>query len=123
MTLTLLMGRPMSFDRGELPPMQGAPPGRPEGGVRSTKAALCSWLEERGIETREMLPLTNQPCYQGRFWPDDFPVAKWVNESGLYIGCHQNLTIEDLDNISAIRMDRRELARVLTVLRQRGIRQ
>ncbi len=30
---------------------------------------------------------------------------------------------KDLDNISAIRMERRELARVLTILRQRGIRQ
>lgn len=68
--------------------------------MHDTKAALCSWLEERGIETREMLPLTNQPCYKGRFWPDDFPVAKWVNESGFYVGCHQNLTIEDLDHIS-----------------------
>ena len=29
---------------------------------------------------------------------------------------------KDLDNISAIRMERRELARVLTILRQRGIK-
>jgi large subunit ribosomal protein L29 len=29
---------------------------------------------------------------------------------------------KDLDNISAIRLERRELARVLTILRQRGIK-
>jgi len=29
---------------------------------------------------------------------------------------------KDLDNISAIQMERRELARVLTILRERGIR-
>jgi len=29
---------------------------------------------------------------------------------------------KDLDNISAIKLERRELARVLTILRERGIR-
>lgn len=61
-----------------------------------TKDALCSYLEERGIETREMLPLVSQPAYRGLWQPGDYPVAQWIDRSGLYIGCHQDLTDEDL---------------------------
>lgn len=65
------------------------------------KAAICAYLEERGIETREMLPLTNQPVYAG--WVDEarYPVAQWINQSGFYVGCHQDLTLADLDQIIA----------------------
>jgi perosamine synthetase len=61
------------------------------------KAALCAFLEERGIETREMLPLTNQPAYTGWCDPSHYPVADWINRNGFYIGCHQDLSIDDLD--------------------------
>jgi perosamine synthetase len=58
---------------------------------------LLNYLEEHGIETREMLPLTNQPCYA---WNEsDYPVAAWVNRFGLYLGCHQGLTTDDLNYI------------------------
>jgi perosamine synthetase len=60
---------------------------------------LCHFLEERGIETREMLRLTDQPCYKGLWNPDDYPVAKWLNEQGYYVGCHLGLTRDDLDCI------------------------
>lgn len=55
------------------------------------KWALIDHLEQAGIETREMLPLTNQPCYGGMFNEDDYPVAKWINEQGFYVGCSQYL--------------------------------
>lgn len=58
---------------------------------------LTAWLEEHGIETRGMLPLTNQPVYQAWCNEEDYPVAKWINESGFYVGCHQDLTGDDLD--------------------------
>lgn len=61
------------------------------------KAALCAWLEERGIETREMLPLTNQPVYSQWLNEDDYPAAAWINDGGFYIGSHQGLTRDDLD--------------------------
>lgn len=64
------------------------------------KAALCEHLEARGIETREMLPLTNQPCYQRLFREEDYPVAWWINRSGFYVGCHQDLTAADLDEVA-----------------------
>jgi dTDP-4-amino-4,6-dideoxygalactose transaminase len=60
------------------------------------KWQLIAYLERNGIETREMLPLTNQPCYEGLVNEGDYPVAKWINERGLYIGCHNLLTDEDL---------------------------
>lgn len=56
---------------------------------------LTLFLEQNNIETREMLPLTNQP-YNQRLFGDDlegkYPVAKFINENGFYIGCHPNLT-------------------------------
>jgi len=64
-----------------------------------SKWKICNYLEENGIETREMLPLTNQPCYGGLWNEGDYPVAQWINESGFYIGCHQGLDEYDLDKI------------------------
>lgn len=64
---------------------------------REPKEDLVNHLEARGIETREMLPLTNQPVYRDLWHEEDYPVAWWINRSGLYVGCHQGLTTADLD--------------------------
>ncbi len=66
---------------------------------QETKQKLVGWLEANGVETREMLPLINQPIYQKLFAINeaDYPVAKWINESGFYIGCHQDVTKEDMN--------------------------
>lgn len=65
------------------------------------KDELVNYLEQYGIETRDMLPLTNQPIYRDLLGTreEDFPVAKWINESGFYVGCHQDLSDADLDYI------------------------
>ncbi len=44
------------------------------------KRELVEFLEQNGIETRDMLPLTNQPIYQRQLgWrEDDFPIAKFA---------------------------------------------
>lgn len=63
------------------------------------KQTLTAFLEKRGIETRGMLPLVNQPCYDGLWNPDDYPIAQWIERGGFYIGCHQDLTRGDLDYI------------------------
>ena len=60
---------------------------------------LCNHLEACGVETREMLRLTDQPVYKGMWNPTDYPMAKWVNQDGFYIGCHQDLLTKDLDQI------------------------
>lgn len=61
------------------------------------KWEMCKYLEDNGIETREMLPITTQPVYD--FDEDDYPVAKWINENGFYVGCHPGLTVLDMKYI------------------------
>ena len=43
---------------------------------------------------------TQQPSY---FWmgyaPGDFPAAEYVGSRGFYIGCHQNISRDDLDYV------------------------
>ena len=69
-----------------------------------SKKDLVEFLEKCGIETRDMLPLICQPIYQKMFniTQGQYPVADWVNKSGFYVGCHQDLTQEDLDHIILI---------------------
>lgn len=62
-----------------------------------TKMDICNFLEERGIETRDALPVIFQPCYKGMWDPYDYPIAKKLWERGFYIGCHQGLTDDDFD--------------------------
>lgn len=61
---------------------------------KEPKAGIVNYLEENGIETRDMLPLINQPFYQKLFGlnEDDYPNAKWINNNGFYIASHQGLT-------------------------------
>jgi len=68
-----------------------------------SKQKLVSFLEKNGIETRDMLPLINQPIYSNMFHikRGDYPVADWINNGGFYIGCHQGLSQDDLDYIVA----------------------
>lgn len=68
------------------------------------KEALVNFLEQNGVETRDMLPLTNQPVYQRLLgWCEDaYPVAKWINQNGFYVGCHQDLTEFDLDYMAEL---------------------
>lgn len=65
------------------------------------KQEFVNYLEQHGVETRDMMPLINQPAYRRIFdlHDDAFPVAKWINESGFYIGCHQDLRESDLDYV------------------------
>jgi perosamine synthetase len=56
--------------------------------------SLVNWLEDRGIETRDLMPLVTQPIMR-RLYGDltaDFPVADWIVKGGFYVGCHQYLT-------------------------------
>lgn len=58
---------------------------------------FAGFLNSKGIETRLMLPLVSQPVYAGRWNPAAYPVAKWIDRNGLYIGCHQDLEKDELD--------------------------
>jgi len=66
------------------------------------KSAIVHALEELGIETRDMLPITNQPVYHDvlSIKEDDYPMAKRINNYGFYVGCHQDLTEDDMEYVA-----------------------
>jgi len=68
---------------------------------KGSKRDLMAFLEENLIETRDMMPLLNQPVYRKLFGniEDEYPVAKWINKNGFYIGCHQYIKRNELDYI------------------------
>jgi len=65
------------------------------------KKRLVNFLEENLIETRDLMPLINQPVYKKLFGEieDQYPVAQWINNSGFYIGCHHYLKKEELEYV------------------------
>lgn len=65
------------------------------------REGLLFFLEQRGIETRTLMPLLSQPFYRKLFGDleKDYPVASVLNRRGFYIGCHQGLTQDDLDYV------------------------
>ncbi len=69
----------------------------------SPKTGLVNFLEDGGIETRDLMPLINQPVYKKMFGDLEqrYPVAKRLNQSGFYVGCHQYLARADIDYLVA----------------------
>ncbi len=65
------------------------------------KADLVAHLEAAGIETRDLLPILSQPCFK-RMFPHPYPVARWLDACGFYLGCHQDLTAEDIAYIGQV---------------------
>ncbi len=67
----------------------------------SHKRDLVNYLESLNIETRDLLPLINQPIYKRLFGnlEKDYPAARKINNSGFYIGCHSYMTNEEVDFI------------------------
>ncbi len=70
-------------------------------GNKISRMELIYFLEKRGIETRDMLPLINQPVYKKlfHFKKSDYPISQWLIDSGFYIGCHQNISFKDLEYV------------------------
>jgi dTDP-4-amino-4,6-dideoxygalactose transaminase len=68
-----------------------------------TRADLIRHLEERGIETRYLLPLINQPAYRKLFGNLDalYPVAARLNRDAFYIGSHPDISDADLKRIGS----------------------
>jgi len=68
---------------------------------KGDKKKLIRFLEENSIETRDMMPLLNQPVYLKLFGniEKNYPVARWINMNGFYIGCHQYLGKKELEYI------------------------
>ena len=61
------------------------------------KKDLVMFLEEHNIETRDMLPIINQPVVKKGLGDieNQYPVAKWINNNGFYIGSHEKITQEE----------------------------
>lgn len=70
---------------------------------RGDKHPIMQYLRRNGVEARDALPLTTQPCYS--FDPSDYPVAAQMNDRAFYIGCHQNLTDEDFCHLDRVFAD------------------
>jgi len=66
------------------------------------KVDFVRYLESRNIETRPMLSLLNQPIYIQVFGDieKNYPVAKYIDDNGFYIGCHHGLTTDDIDYVT-----------------------
>lgn len=62
------------------------------------KPFLTKFLNDAGIETRDMLPILNQPAYS-YLSNRDYPVSQWLIENGFYVGCHQYLTTEHIQHV------------------------
>jgi len=66
--------------------------------VDNNRDKFMIYLEKNGIQSRTMLPLTNQPITKP-YLKGNYPIASFINEHGILIGCHQYLTQEDLDYV------------------------
>jgi dTDP-4-amino-4,6-dideoxygalactose transaminase len=64
---------------------------------RIQRSELIQYLEDRGIETRYVLPLINQPIYRKLFGnlDEQYPVAARLNETSFYVGSHPGMTDAD----------------------------
>jgi dTDP-4-amino-4,6-dideoxygalactose transaminase len=62
---------------------------------------LIAFLENRAIETRYLLPLINQPIYRELFGnlDEEYPVSAWLNKNAFYIGCHPDMTDDDVEYV------------------------
>lgn len=69
-----------------------------EEGVRDQ---LMVYLAQQEIETRHMMPVTNQPVVKKIIGGIEhrYPVAQQVNRRGFYVGCHQGMTEDDCARI------------------------
>jgi len=66
---------------------------------------VIHYLNEHGIEVRRMMPITNQPIVQEYFRTNldkEFPTANTINRQGFYVGCHPELSKEDMDEMGSM---------------------
>lgn len=73
-------------------------------GAPFTRDDVVNFLESHNIETRELLPLINQPFIKDTFGDlsNQFTVANFLNHNAFYIGCHPSLTSVELNYIDGV---------------------
>ena len=67
----------------------------------ASRGTTFAWLEDHAIETRYVLPLINQPVYRRLFGEleDRYPVAARINRASFYIGCHPEMSDDDVEYV------------------------
>lgn len=60
---------------------------------------LLIYLRKRGIESREAMPIINQPCYAGLYKKGTCPNAEHWTENGLLLPLHPFMTNNDVDYV------------------------
>jgi dTDP-4-amino-4,6-dideoxygalactose transaminase len=70
-------------------------------GAPFSREEIALYLEEQRIETRPMVSLLDQPFYRRRFGDleDHYPVARWIDRCGFYIGCHPEMDADVVDYV------------------------
>lgn len=65
---------------------------------RIDRSNLIEHLEINGVETRYLMPLLNQPLYRKIFGniEDSYPIAKELNSRAFIVGCHHDLSSQEL---------------------------
>jgi dTDP-4-amino-4,6-dideoxygalactose transaminase len=61
-------------------------------------------LERAGVETRFLLPILGQPCYDDVFdhRAGQFPVTEHALANGFYIGCHPDISEDDVAYVGEV---------------------
>lgn len=71
--------------------------------AKAKKKDLVWHLERRGIETRDMMPITTQPVFKNLVTQDEDPfgysMARWINRNGFYIPCHPGMGKKEIQSI------------------------
>lgn len=81
---------------------------RPDGNFgRFVRNDLVRTLNDAGVDTRMLLPITNQPVIKKYMQAYDFrvheyPAANAINDNGFYFGCHHGLTTDDMKYVASI---------------------
>lgn len=63
---------------------------------------MRKFLEDKGIENRTLfVPMSKQPYFEEMFgvYPEEFPIAEKIGQSGLYVSCSPGLTKEEIKEI------------------------
>jgi dTDP-4-amino-4,6-dideoxygalactose transaminase len=68
------------------------------------KQDLIKHLNEWKIETRDLMPILGQPIVEKKLKPkwDNFPNSTTLLHNGFYIGCHGDITLDDIDYIEYV---------------------
>lgn len=68
------------------------------------KYKLVNHLNEYCIETRDLMPIVDQPIVIKKLNPNlvHFPVARYLCDNGFYIGCHKDITDVDINYIEEV---------------------